>query len=161
MVGKFVEFYGSGVAEVPLANRATIGNMSPEHGSTIAVFPTADTTTAPPRLTRPSQAPPPLVVASLSSALAAVCVRPSHAPPSAGDTRRAPPPKYDGAAHATPPPPRLLRPAVLPPPRPSCGGARRSVPRPADWWREPRRSFRESAAAVLRSRGLPGGARLL
>jgi len=39
VVGKFVEFYGSGVSEVPLANRATIGNMSPEYGSTIAVFP--------------------------------------------------------------------------------------------------------------------------
>ena len=39
VVGKFVEFYGDGVSEVPLANRATIGNMSPEYGSTIAVFP--------------------------------------------------------------------------------------------------------------------------
>jgi len=39
VVGKFVEFFGPGVAEVPLANRATIGNMSPEYGSTIAVFP--------------------------------------------------------------------------------------------------------------------------
>src|SRR5690606_26582500 len=39
VVGKFVEFYGPGVAEVPLANRATIGNMSPEYGSTIAGFP--------------------------------------------------------------------------------------------------------------------------
>ena len=39
MVGKFVEFYGPGVSQVPLANRATIGNMSPEYGSTIAVFP--------------------------------------------------------------------------------------------------------------------------
>ncbi|GAB2751594.1 aconitate hydratase [Salinifilum aidingensis] len=38
-VGKFVEFYGSGVASVPLANRATIGNMSPEFGSTCAIFP--------------------------------------------------------------------------------------------------------------------------
>ncbi|QGK69876.1 aconitate hydratase AcnA [Allosaccharopolyspora coralli] len=38
-VGKFVEFYGSGVASVPLANRATIGNMSPEFGSTAAIFP--------------------------------------------------------------------------------------------------------------------------
>jgi aconitate hydratase len=43
-VGKFVEFYGPGVAEVPLANRATIGNMSPEYGSTIAVFPIDDET---------------------------------------------------------------------------------------------------------------------
>ena len=39
VVGKFVEFYGEGVSQVPLANRATIGNMSPEYGSTIAVFP--------------------------------------------------------------------------------------------------------------------------
>jgi aconitate hydratase len=39
VVGKFVEFYGSGVASVPLANRATIGNMSPEFGSTAAMFP--------------------------------------------------------------------------------------------------------------------------
>jgi aconitate hydratase len=44
VVGKFVEFYGSGVAAVPLANRATIGNMSPEYGSTIAVFPIDDKT---------------------------------------------------------------------------------------------------------------------
>ncbi|MBL0885658.1 aconitate hydratase AcnA [Myceligenerans indicum] len=39
VVGKFVEFYGAGVAQVPLANRATIGNMSPEFGSTAAIFP--------------------------------------------------------------------------------------------------------------------------
>jgi aconitate hydratase len=39
VVGKFVEFYGPGVAAVPLANRATIGNMSPEYGSTVAIFP--------------------------------------------------------------------------------------------------------------------------
>ena len=39
VVGKFVEFYGSGVGTVPLANRATIGNMSPEYGSTVAIFP--------------------------------------------------------------------------------------------------------------------------
>ncbi|MEZ5157734.1 MAG: aconitate hydratase AcnA [Candidatus Nanopelagicales bacterium] len=39
VVGKFVEFYGEGVAAVPLANRATIGNMSPEYGSTVAIFP--------------------------------------------------------------------------------------------------------------------------
>ncbi|MDP9116890.1 MAG: aconitate hydratase AcnA [Actinomycetota bacterium] len=39
VVGKFVEFYGPGVARVPLANRATIGNMSPEYGSTCAIFP--------------------------------------------------------------------------------------------------------------------------
>ncbi|HZG97312.1 MAG TPA: aconitate hydratase [Nocardioidaceae bacterium] len=46
VVGKFVEFYGPGVGAVPLANRATIGNMSPEYGSTIAVFPVdAETTT--------------------------------------------------------------------------------------------------------------------
>ncbi len=45
VVGKFVEFYGPGVSEVPLANRATIGNMSPEYGSTIAVFPIDSKTT--------------------------------------------------------------------------------------------------------------------
>ncbi|WP_328652974.1 aconitate hydratase [Micromonospora sp. NBC_00330] len=39
VVGKFVEFYGPGVGAVPLANRATIGNMSPEYGSTVAIFP--------------------------------------------------------------------------------------------------------------------------
>ncbi|HYN76072.1 MAG TPA: aconitate hydratase AcnA [Candidatus Limnocylindria bacterium] len=39
VVGKFVEFYGAGVGAVPLANRATIGNMSPEYGSTCAIFP--------------------------------------------------------------------------------------------------------------------------
>jgi aconitate hydratase len=39
VVGKFVEFYGEGVTKVPLANRATIGNMSPEFGSTVAIFP--------------------------------------------------------------------------------------------------------------------------
>jgi len=44
VVGKFVEFYGAGVASVPLANRATIGNMSPEFGSTAAIFPIDDVT---------------------------------------------------------------------------------------------------------------------
>ncbi|PJD99197.1 aconitate hydratase AcnA, partial [Mycobacterium sp.] len=44
VVGKFVEFYGNGVAEVPLANRATLGNMSPEFGSTAAIFPIDDET---------------------------------------------------------------------------------------------------------------------
>ena len=44
VVGKFVEFYGEGVAEVPLANRATLGNMSPEFGSTAAIFPIDDET---------------------------------------------------------------------------------------------------------------------
>ncbi len=44
VVGKFVEFYGSGVAAVPVANRATIGNMSPEYGSTCAIFPIDDET---------------------------------------------------------------------------------------------------------------------
>jgi aconitate hydratase len=39
VVGKFVEFYGSGVVSVPMANRTTIGNMSPEYGSTCAIFP--------------------------------------------------------------------------------------------------------------------------
>ncbi|HEV8650549.1 MAG TPA: aconitate hydratase [Actinomycetes bacterium] len=44
VVGKFVEFYGPGVGNVPLANRATIGNMSPEYGSTCAIFPIDDET---------------------------------------------------------------------------------------------------------------------
>ncbi|MCF8535950.1 MAG: aconitate hydratase AcnA [Rhodoluna sp.] len=44
VVGKFVEFYGEGVTSVPLANRATIGNMSPEFGSTVAIFPIDDVT---------------------------------------------------------------------------------------------------------------------
>ncbi|MEN3284158.1 MAG: aconitate hydratase [Solirubrobacteraceae bacterium] len=39
VVGKFVEFYGPGVSRLPLADRATIGNMSPEFGSTCAIFP--------------------------------------------------------------------------------------------------------------------------
>jgi aconitate hydratase len=55
VVGKFVEFYGSGVAAVPLANRATIGNMSPEYGSTIAVFPIDDETISYLRLTGRSE----------------------------------------------------------------------------------------------------------
>jgi aconitate hydratase A / 2-methylisocitrate dehydratase len=50
-VGKFVEFFGPGVSAVPLANRATIGNMSPEYGSTIAVFPIDDETVSYLRLT--------------------------------------------------------------------------------------------------------------
>lgn len=44
VVGKFVEFYGEGIASVPLANRATIGNMSPEFGSTCGIFPIDDVT---------------------------------------------------------------------------------------------------------------------
>src|SRR5690625_1336727 len=51
VVGKFVEFYGQGVAKVPLANRATIGNMSPEFGSTAAMFPVDEVTTDYMRLT--------------------------------------------------------------------------------------------------------------
>ncbi|HWB66552.1 MAG TPA: aconitate hydratase AcnA [Mycobacteriales bacterium] len=57
VVGKFVEFYGPGVASVPLANRATIGNMSPEYGSTCAIFPIDDETLTYLRLTgRPDEA---------------------------------------------------------------------------------------------------------
>jgi aconitate hydratase len=44
VVGKFVEFHGDGVGQVPVANRATIGNMSPEFGSTCAIFPIDDAT---------------------------------------------------------------------------------------------------------------------
>ena len=53
VVGKFVEFYGPGVSALPLANRATIGNMSPEFGSTIAVFPIDEETIEVPRAHRP------------------------------------------------------------------------------------------------------------
>ncbi len=56
VVGKFVEFYGPGVAEVPVANRATIGNMSPEYGSTVAIFPIDEATIEYLRLTgRPAE----------------------------------------------------------------------------------------------------------
>jgi aconitate hydratase len=56
VVGKFVEFYGEGVAAVPVANRATIGNMSPEFGSTCAIFPIDAETLAYLRLTgRPAE----------------------------------------------------------------------------------------------------------
>ena len=44
VVGKFVEFYGPGLAEVPLESRATIGNMSPEYGATCAIFPIDEVT---------------------------------------------------------------------------------------------------------------------
>src|SRR4051794_32741809 len=55
VVGKFVEFYGPGVGNVPLADRATIGNMSPEYGSTCAIFPIDDETLAYMRLTGRSE----------------------------------------------------------------------------------------------------------
>ncbi len=55
VVGKFVEFYGPGVSALPLANRATIGNMSPEFGSTIAVFPIDEETVKYLRLTGRSE----------------------------------------------------------------------------------------------------------
>ncbi len=51
VVGKFVEFFGPGVAKVPLANRATLGNMSPEYGATCAIFPIDEETLAYLRLT--------------------------------------------------------------------------------------------------------------
>jgi aconitate hydratase len=51
VVGKFVEFYGPGVSQVPVVDRATIGNMSPEYGSTIAIFPIDAKTTEYLRLT--------------------------------------------------------------------------------------------------------------
>ncbi|WP_263120366.1 aconitate hydratase [Cellulomonas fimi] len=62
VVGKFVEFYGDGVAAVPLANRATIGNMSPEFGSTCAIFPIDDVTLDYLRLTGRSEQQLALVV---------------------------------------------------------------------------------------------------
>jgi len=56
VVGKFVEFYGPSVAKVPLADRATIGNMSPEYGSTCAIFPIDEETLTYMRLTgRPAE----------------------------------------------------------------------------------------------------------
>ena len=55
VVGKFVEFYGDGVSQVPLANRATIGNMSPEFGSTAAMFPIDEVTLEYLRLTGRSE----------------------------------------------------------------------------------------------------------
>ncbi len=55
VVGKFVEFYGAGVTSVPLANRATIGNMSPEFGSTAAMFPIDEITMDYLRITGRSQ----------------------------------------------------------------------------------------------------------
>jgi aconitate hydratase len=55
VVGKFVEFYGTGVSKVPLANRATIGNMSPEFGSTVAIFPIDEITLDYLRITGRSQ----------------------------------------------------------------------------------------------------------
>ena len=56
VVGSFVEFFGPGVTNVPLADRATIGNMSPEYGSTCAIFPIDDETLAYMKLTgRPEQ----------------------------------------------------------------------------------------------------------
>jgi aconitate hydratase len=55
VVGKFVEFHGDGVAAVPVANRATIGNMSPEFGSTCAIFPIDEETLIYLRLTGRSE----------------------------------------------------------------------------------------------------------
>ena len=63
VVGKFVEFYGPGVSAVPLANRATIGNMSPEFGSTAAMFPIDEVTLGYLRLTGRSAAQVELVEA--------------------------------------------------------------------------------------------------
>lgn len=63
VVGKFVEFYGDGVTAVPLANRATIGNMSPEYGSTVAIFPIDQATVDYLRFTGRKEAQIDLVVA--------------------------------------------------------------------------------------------------
>ena len=51
VVGKFVEFYGPGLADMPLANRATIANMAPEYGATVGFFPVDEQTTRYLRLT--------------------------------------------------------------------------------------------------------------
>jgi aconitate hydratase len=63
VVGKFVEFYGNGLSHLTIADRATIGNMSPEYGSTIAVFPIDDMTLDFLRLTGRSEAQVALVEA--------------------------------------------------------------------------------------------------
>ena len=63
VVGKFVEFYGPGVSAVPLANRATIGNMSPEYGSTVSMFPIDEETLKYLRLTGRDEAQVALVEA--------------------------------------------------------------------------------------------------
>ena len=55
VVGKFVEFFGPGVVSVPMANRTTIGNMSPEYGSTCAIFPIDEETLRYLRLTGRSE----------------------------------------------------------------------------------------------------------
>jgi aconitate hydratase len=55
VVGKFVEFYGSGIAELPLADRATISNMAPEYGATCGIFPVDEETLRYLRLTGRSQ----------------------------------------------------------------------------------------------------------
>jgi len=55
VVGKFVEFFGPGVAELPLADRATIGNMAPEYGATCGIFPVDDETLRYLRLTGRSE----------------------------------------------------------------------------------------------------------
>src|SRR5437764_14591702 len=64
VVGKFVEFFGEGVGRVPLENRATIGNMSPEYGSTCTIFPIDDETLRYLRATRRPAALVTLVEAS-------------------------------------------------------------------------------------------------
>ncbi|MBI3941484.1 MAG: aconitate hydratase AcnA [Chloroflexi bacterium] len=55
VVGKFVEFYGPGLANMPLADRATVGNMSPEYGATVAIFPVDNETLRYLRLTGRSE----------------------------------------------------------------------------------------------------------
>src|SRR5260370_20207188 len=55
VVGKFVEFYGPGIAELPLADRATISNMAPEYGATCGIFPVDEETLRYLRLTGPSE----------------------------------------------------------------------------------------------------------
>ena len=82
VVGKFVEFYGEGVASVPLANRATIGNMSPEFGSTAAIFPIDDVTLDYLRLTGRSDEAAhgrPLNAASAASATSSGAISPARA----------------------------------------------------------------------------------
>ena len=94
VVGKFVEFYGEGIASVPLANRATIGNMGPEFGSTCGIFPIDDVTLDYLRLTGRSEEQVALVEAYAKAnklwgdATAPGYVEPTYSPPSPGRSAR-------------------------------------------------------------------------
>ena len=65
MVGKFVEFFGPGVAQLSLADRATISNMCPEYGATVGYFPPDQSTISYLKQTGPSPYIPPSPVPKL------------------------------------------------------------------------------------------------